>query len=81
MSDENKTTANQLRSFVERIERLGEEKDAIRDDIREVYSELKGTGFDPKIVRLIIRLRKQEPATRREEELLLETYKNALGIA
>lgn len=70
----------QLRSFIERIERLEEEKKTISDDIRDVYAELKGTGFDTKAVKTIIRLRKKEDHERQEEEALLELYKEALGM-
>jgi uncharacterized protein (UPF0335 family) len=69
-----------LRSFIERVERLEEEKKALADDIREVYSEAKGTGFDTKVMRQIVRLRKMETADRQELESLLETYKRALNM-
>ncbi len=69
-----------LRSFIERIERLEEEKKALADDIREVYSEAKGTGFDTKVMRQVVRLRKMETADRQEQESLLETYKRALNM-
>ena len=71
---------DQLRSFIERIERLEEEKKALADDIREVYSEAKGTGFDTKIMRQVIRLRKMESADRQEQEAMLDLYLNALGM-
>ncbi|KAA6205010.1 MAG: DUF2312 domain-containing protein [Candidatus Tokpelaia sp.] len=70
----------QLRSFIERIERLEEEKKTLSDDIKDVYAELKGNGFDTKAVRTIIRLRKQEEHERQEEEAMIELYKNALGM-
>jgi uncharacterized protein (UPF0335 family) len=73
--------AGQLRAFIERIERLEEEKKTIADDIKEVYAELKGTGFDTKAVRAIIRLRKQDQAERQEAEAILDLYKAALGMA
>ncbi|HWK13431.1 MAG TPA: DUF2312 domain-containing protein [Rhizobiaceae bacterium] len=73
--------AGQLRAFIERIERLEEEKQTISDDIKEVYAEMKGTGFDTKAVRTIIRLRKKEEAERQEEEAILDLYKAALGMA
>jgi uncharacterized protein (UPF0335 family) len=73
--------AGQLRAFVERIERLEEDKKTIAEDIKEVYAELKGTGFDTKAVRTIIRLRKKDQAERQEEETILDLYKNALGMA
>jgi uncharacterized protein (UPF0335 family) len=69
-----------LRSFIERIERLEEEKKTLADDIREVYSEAKGTGFDTKVMRQVVRLRKMENAERQELESLLETYKRALNM-
>ena len=72
--------AGQLRSFIERIERLEEEKKTISDDIKEVYAELKGSGFDSKAVREVIRLRKKEDHERQEEEAMIELYKNALGM-
>jgi uncharacterized protein (UPF0335 family) len=73
--------AGQLRSFIERIERLEEDKKTIADDIKEVYAELKGTGFDAKAVRTIVRLRKKDQAERQEEETILDLYMNALGMA
>jgi uncharacterized protein (UPF0335 family) len=73
--------AGQLRAFVERIERLEEDKKTIAEDIKEVYAELKGTGFDTKAVRTIIRLRKKDQAERQEEETILDLYMNALGMA
>lgn len=75
------TSAEQLRLFIERIERLEEDKKGITDDIRDVYAEAKGTGFDPKIMRQIVRLRKMERGDRIEAEHLLETYMAALGLA
>ena len=83
MSDEDQNTAvaaSQLRSFIERIERLEGEKKTISDDIKEVYAELKGNGFDSKAVREIIRLRKKEDHERQEEEAMVQLYKNALGM-
>jgi uncharacterized protein (UPF0335 family) len=71
---------DQLKAFVERIERLEEEKKAIADDIRDVYAEAKGTGFDVKALRTVVRLRKQDVAERREQEAILETYLHALGM-
>ncbi len=73
--------AGQLRAFIERIERLEEEKKAIADDIKEVFAEAKGTGFDTKAIRTIIRLRKKDQAERQEEEAILDLYKAALGMA
>jgi len=69
-----------LQSFVERIERLEEEKAALSEDIKEVYSEAKAVGFDIKIMRQIVRLRKMNSADRQEQEELLDLYKNALGM-
>ena len=79
-NDVDGVAANQLRSFVERIERLEEEKKTISDDIRDVYAESKANGFDVKALRAVIRLRKQEPTERNEQQLILETYMNALGM-
>jgi uncharacterized protein (UPF0335 family) len=73
-------SAEQLRLFIERIERLEEEKKGIADDIKDVYAEAKSTGFDVKTMRNIVRLRKMEKHHRDEAEMLLETYKQALGI-
>lgn len=73
--------ADQLRLFIERIERLEEEKRGIADDIRDVYSESKSQGYDPKVMRQIVRLRRMETHSRQEWEAILETYKNALGLA
>ena len=69
-----------LKAFVERIERLEEEKKTIADDIRDVYAEAKGNGFDVKALRTIVRLRKQDADERREQESILETYMHALGM-
>jgi len=74
-------SAGQLRAFIERIERLEEEKQTIADDIKEIYAEMKGSGFDTKAVRTIIRLRKKDQAARQEEEAMLDLYKAALGMA
>ena len=68
------------RAFIERIERLEEEKKTIADDIKEVYAEAKGNGFDTKALRTIIRLRKKDQAERQEEEAILDLYKAALGM-
>ena len=75
-----KFAKDQLKSIIERIERLEEEKKAIADDIRDVYAESKGNGFDVKALRTIVRLRKQDPNERAEEETILETYMHALGM-
>jgi uncharacterized protein (UPF0335 family) len=71
---------DQLKSIIERIERLEEEKKTISDDIRDVYAESKGNGYDVKALRTIIRLRKQDPNERQEQETILETYMQALGM-
>lgn len=73
--------ADRLRSFVERIERLEEEKATLAADIREVYSEAKGTGFDAKIIRKVIAERKLEPSERAEQLELFDLYKRALDMA
>ncbi len=73
--------ADQLRLFIERIERLEEEKKGMADDIRDVYGEAKSQGYDSKTMRAIVRLRKMEKNARDEAEALLETYKAALGLA
>lgn len=72
--------AEELQQFVERIERLEEEKKALADDIRDVYAELKGRGFDAKAVRQIIRMRKQDHSERKEMEAILELYMSALKM-
>ena len=72
--------AGQLRAFVERIERLEEEKKAIADDIKDVYGEAKSNGFDTKVLRQVVRLRKQDLNERREMEEVLELYMHALGM-
>jgi len=69
-----------LRSFIDRIERLEEEKKALAEDIKEVYGEAKGVGFDVKTIRKIVSLRKMEPEKRNEEEELLDLYKTAIGM-
>lgn len=73
-------TNHQLRLFIERIERLEEEKKGISEDIRDAYSEAKSQGYDPVIMRQIVRLRKLPPHDRAEMEALLDTYKAALGL-
>ena len=70
----------QLKSFIERIERLEDEKRALGEDVREVYAEAKGSGFEPKIMRQIIRIRKRDQDELDEEESLLEVYMRALGM-
>ena len=76
----NSVDAGHLRAFLERVERLEEEKRAIADDIKEVYAEAKGNGFDVKILRKVISLRKKEPAERMEEQSMLDLYLEALGM-
>jgi uncharacterized protein (UPF0335 family) len=71
--------AKHLRAFIERIERLEEEKRATADDIKEVYAEAKGTGYDAKIIRKIVSLRRQDRDKRKEEEEILDLYLSALG--
>ncbi|MFK7793175.1 MAG: DUF2312 domain-containing protein [Devosiaceae bacterium] len=71
--------AGQLRSLIERIERLEEEKKAIADDIKDVYGEAKANGFDTKVLRQVVRIRKQDQAERQEQEALLDLYLGALG--
>lgn len=80
MTEVGGVAADRLRSFVERIERLEEEKAALAADIREVYSEAKGTGFDIKVLRQVVRLRKMDQSDRREQEEILDLYKRALEI-
>ena len=80
MSTEN-ISAEQLRQFIERIERMEEDKKGIADDIKDTYAEAKGTGFDTKTMRAIVRLRKMEKAARQEAEALLDLYKTTLGLA
>lgn len=73
-------SAEQLRQYIERVERLEEEKKGITDDIKDVYAEAKATGFDSKIMKQIVKLRKMEKHARDEAEALLDTYKAALGL-
>lgn len=83
MSEETSTenvAAAELRQFIERIERLEEEKATLNDDIKDVYGEAKGRGYDTKAMRTIIRLRKKDPNERQEEEAILDTYLAALGM-
>jgi len=70
----------QLKSFIEHIERLDEEKRALGEDIKEVYAEAKGTGFEPKIMRQILKIRKMDKDEHDEQESLLDIYKRALGM-
>lgn len=73
-------TGQRLRSFIERVERLEEDKKAIAEDIKEVYAEAKSQGFDVKTMRKIVSLRKKDPDDRAEEDALLDTYMSALGM-
>ncbi|MCX2722592.1 DUF2312 domain-containing protein [Roseibium salinum] len=81
MSDPGGVAADQLRAFVERIERLEEEKKVISDDIKDVYAEAKGNGYDVQILRKVVSLRKKQPHEREEEEAVLVLYLHALGMA
>lgn len=76
----NSFAKDHLKAFVERVERLEEEKKALADDIRDVYAEAKGNGFDVKALRAVVKLRKQDADKRREHEAILETYMHALGM-
>ena len=76
----NAIDANHLKAFLERIEKLEEEKRAIADDIKDVYAEAKGTGYDVKIIRKIVSIRRQDHQKRREEEEILDLYLSALGM-
>ena len=80
MMDSGGVGADRLRTIIERIERLEEEKKALSDDIREVYSEAKGAGFDIKVIRQVVRLRKMDATDRSEMEQVLDVYKRALGM-
>ncbi len=80
MAESSEVAAMPLRSYIERIERLEEEKAALAADIREVYLEAKGTGFDVKTMRQVVRLRRLDRADRLEQEELLQLYQNALGM-
>jgi uncharacterized protein (UPF0335 family) len=77
---EGNVAADQLRLFIERIERLEEEKKGIADDVKDVYAEAKANGYDTKTMRAIVRLRRMESHARQEADALLETYRNALGL-
>ena len=80
MANKTAFAKEQLKSFIDRIERLEEERTALSADIREVFSEAKGTGFDTKIMRQIIRLRKMDKAEYQEQEALLDSYKQAMDM-
>jgi len=75
-----KVGKEQLRAFVERVERLEEEKKTISDDIRDVYAEAKANGFDVKTLRVVVRMRKQDANERAEQQAILDTYLHALGM-
>lgn len=77
----NEQTQGQLNKFIDRIERLEEEKKELLADIREIYAEAKGQGFDTKVMRQIIKLRKMDPADRQEQSFLLDEYKKLVGIS
>lgn len=74
-------TGQQLKSIIERIERLEEERRGLGADIREIYAEAKGNGYEPKIIRMIVRLRRMNANDRAEQDALLDTYKSAIGMA
>ena len=78
---EDTVAADQLRLFIERIERLEEEKKGIADDVKDVYAEAKANGYDTKTMRAIVRLRRMETHVRQEADALLETYRSALGLS
>lgn len=73
-------SADVLRSYIERIERLEEEKKSLGGDIREIYAEAKGNGFEPRVMRKVVSLRRMNAADREEEEALLEVYRQAVGV-
>lgn len=81
MDEINAATAGHLKAFIERIERLEEEKKSIADEIKDVYSEAKANGFDAKVLRMVVSLRKQDADERSEQEVILDLYLNALGMA
>ncbi len=81
MSDAGGVARDQLRAFVERIERLEEEKKTIADDIKDVYGEAKAMGYDTKVMRKVVAIRKQDQNERLEHEAILDTYLHALGMA
>ncbi|OKL44024.1 DUF2312 domain-containing protein [Pseudovibrio exalbescens] len=81
MVDTGGVAADQLRAFIERVERLEEEKKVIADDIKDVYAEAKGNGFDVKVMRKIVSMRKRKPHEREEEEAVMDLYLHALGMA
>ncbi len=80
MSDPYNVTADELRQFIERIEQLEAEKKDLAEQVKEVYAEIKGRGFDSKAIRKLVSLRKKDPQERQEEDAILELYMNALGM-
>ena len=80
MTDASGVAGDRLRTIIERIERLEDEKKALSDDIREVYSEARGAGFDVKVIRQVVRLRKMDATDRSEMEQVLDVYKRVLGM-
>jgi uncharacterized protein (UPF0335 family) len=76
----NSVAKDQIKSIIERVERMEEEKKTISEDIRDIYAEAKGNGLDVKALRTIVRMRKQDPNDRAEQEAILETYMHALGM-
>jgi uncharacterized protein (UPF0335 family) len=76
----NSVAKDQIKSIIERVERMEEEKKTISEDIRDIYAEAKGNGLDVKALRTIVRMRKQDPNDRAEQETILETYMHALGM-
>ena len=80
MAEAGGIAAERLKQFIERIERLEEEKKALADDIKDVYAEAKAVGFDPKVMRQVVKIRKMEKDDRQEQEALLDTYLHALGM-
>lgn len=80
MDEINTATAGQLKAFIERIERLEEEKKSIADDIKDVYAESKANGFDTKVLRKVVSLRRQDVNERKEQDEILSLYLNALGM-
>ena len=79
--DNAEATDDRLRLLIERVERLEEERKGIQDDIKDVYGEAKAVGYDVKIMRQIVRLRKMKPDDRKEQQMLLDTYMAAMGLA
>jgi uncharacterized protein (UPF0335 family) len=79
-NDAGGVSGQRLKAFIERIERLEEEKAALAEDVKDIYAESKAVGFDTKIIRKVIRLRKMDAEKRREEDELLELYKSAIGL-